>query len=329
LYAIDPFGSLVANAQPPSGGPPPYMPVYGATYGGLTWNSFINANNFSSGCYSAQNNNPSICNGALQEQMARMGSAFWGNLPGVPPDPYAESRYVFNMNNSIYGGSSGQSGYAPDSHDVFYGDIYSSSVTVYAGAAFLQTSQNPQSAQPQKPYRTPLSAQEIGQLENAVNTLLKKDTCQKFVAGVLQRLGSKLGAMDIIKALKERPIDRSGAGGFGRMLKSEWSAQAVGAFAYGNPGININYKIDPTVANVPVFIRSDGFTVLHEIFHIAGSGAGHWKMLVAGYAVATEMGLKLGRKPADTDPTKGTTDPNIPDGIEFDSYLWQTCDNMR
>ena len=50
LYAIDPFGSLVANAQPPSGGPPPYMPVYGATYGGLTWNSFINANNFSTGC---------------------------------------------------------------------------------------------------------------------------------------------------------------------------------------------------------------------------------------------------------------------------------------
>ena len=50
LYAIDPFGSLVANVQPPAGGPPPYMPVYGATYGGLTWNSFINANNFSTGC---------------------------------------------------------------------------------------------------------------------------------------------------------------------------------------------------------------------------------------------------------------------------------------
>ena len=50
LYAIDPLGNLVANAQPPVGGPPPYMPVYGATYGGLTWNSFINANNFSTGC---------------------------------------------------------------------------------------------------------------------------------------------------------------------------------------------------------------------------------------------------------------------------------------
>ena len=92
---------------------------------------------------------------------------------------------------------------------------------------------------------------------------------------------------------------------------------------------DVNYKIDPKVANVPVFMRNDGFTVLHEIFHIAGSGAGHWKMLVAGYAVAAEMHLKLGRKPADTDPTKGTTDPNDPDGIEFDSYLWEACNNMR
>ena len=142
-------------------------------------------------------------------------------------------------------------------------------------------------------------------------------------------MGSKLSVTAIIKALKERPIDKSGAGGFGRMLKSKWSAEAEGAFAYDNASININYKIDPTVANVPVFIRNYGFAVLHEIFHVAGSGAGHWKMLVAGYAVAADMGLKLGRKPADTDPTKGTTDPNIPDGIEFNSYLWQACDNMR
>ena len=81
--------------------------------------------------------------------MARMGSAFWGNLPGAPDDPQAETRYVFNMNNSIYGGSSGQSGYAADSYDVFYGDIYSSSVTIYGGGAFVQTTQNPQSANPQ------------------------------------------------------------------------------------------------------------------------------------------------------------------------------------
>jgi YD repeat-containing protein len=60
LYAIDPFGSLVANVQPPSGGPPPYMPFYGATYGGLTWNSFINANNFSGGCL--LDGRPTDCN---------------------------------------------------------------------------------------------------------------------------------------------------------------------------------------------------------------------------------------------------------------------------
>jgi len=50
LSAYDPLGNLVANVQPPLSGPPPYMPVYGATYGGLSWNSFTNANNFSQGC---------------------------------------------------------------------------------------------------------------------------------------------------------------------------------------------------------------------------------------------------------------------------------------
>ena len=81
----------------------------------------------------------------------------------------------------------------------------------------------------------------------------------------------------------------------------------------------MNYKIDPTVADVPVFIRNDGETLLHEIFHIAGGGASHWKMLVAGYDVANDMGLTLGPKPAASDRTKGTIDPNEPDGIEFNS----------
>ncbi len=60
LYAIDPFGTLVANTQPPSGGPPPYIPMYGATYGGVTWNSFINANNFAGGCL--LDGRPADCN---------------------------------------------------------------------------------------------------------------------------------------------------------------------------------------------------------------------------------------------------------------------------
>jgi len=203
--------------------------------------------------------------------------------------------------------------------------------TAYSGIAPMITSSafTLSSAVPQKPNRTPLSAEEIAQLENAVKTLLDRDSCARFVAGVLQKLGSELGLMDIIKALKNRGIDRSGAGGFGRRLISKRAAEAEGAVAYGNPQIDINYKIDPTVANVPVFIRNVGLTVLHEIFHVAGSGASHWKMLVAGYAVASEMHLKLGRKPSDTDPTQGTPDPNDPDGVEFDSYLWQTCNNMR
>jgi YD repeat-containing protein len=143
MYAIDPFGTLVANAQPPVGGPPSYIPMYGATYSGVTWSSFINANNFSGGCYSAQNNNPTICSGALEEQMATMGGGFWANLPGAAADPYSQVRYEYNMNDSIYGPSDEQSGSDPDSGDVYYGDIYTSNVTIYAGAAFVQTKQNP------------------------------------------------------------------------------------------------------------------------------------------------------------------------------------------
>ena len=60
LYAIDPFGSLVANVQPPTGGPPSYIPVFGATYAGITSNSFINANNFSGGCL--LDGRPANCN---------------------------------------------------------------------------------------------------------------------------------------------------------------------------------------------------------------------------------------------------------------------------
>jgi hypothetical protein len=59
LSAYDPLGNLVANVQPPVVGPPPNMPVYGATYGGLSWNSFINANNFSQGC--VVDGRPALC----------------------------------------------------------------------------------------------------------------------------------------------------------------------------------------------------------------------------------------------------------------------------
>ncbi|MCM3874744.1 MAG: hypothetical protein ND895_28960, partial [Pyrinomonadaceae bacterium] len=51
VKAYDPFGGLIPNTQPPlGGGPPPYVPFYGATYGGLSWNSFANANNLAAGC---------------------------------------------------------------------------------------------------------------------------------------------------------------------------------------------------------------------------------------------------------------------------------------
>jgi hypothetical protein len=173
--------------------------------------------------------------------------------------------------------------------------------------------------------RTPLSSQAVGILENDVNTLLKNEICAKFVAGVLKRLGSNLNATQLFNAVKNQPLDARGYGGFGRNLQSTFTAQASGAIAYGNPEIDINFNIDPALANVPVFMRDRGLIVLHEMFHLAGSGANHWQMHRAGYAVATEMHLNLKGEPPSTDPTQGTTDPNYPEGVEFNYYLGQAC----
>ncbi|HEU4711033.1 MAG TPA: hypothetical protein VFS76_05675, partial [Pyrinomonadaceae bacterium] len=48
--AVDPFGAVIQNVQPPTSGPPPNIPFFGATYGGVSWNSFTNANNLATGC---------------------------------------------------------------------------------------------------------------------------------------------------------------------------------------------------------------------------------------------------------------------------------------
>ena len=90
--AYDPFGNLVANVQPPSGGPPGYTPTYGPPYG-FGSNSFTNANNLATGCnYQGR---PMDCNSAM---VATMGVAFAANLPGAHLDmalgEQQYSRYV-------------------------------------------------------------------------------------------------------------------------------------------------------------------------------------------------------------------------------------------
>jgi YD repeat-containing protein len=314
MYAIDPFGSLVANVQPPSGGPPPYTPFYGATYSGLTWNSFINANNFSSGCYSAENNNPTICNDALQTQMEKMGPAFWANLPGAPPDPYAVARYEFNMNNSIYAGSSGQSGSAPDSYDVFYGDIYSSSVTIYAGAAFLQT--NLQSANPQN--TRPLPQDEINKIRSDITETLKNPGCAEFVAGILIQVASDtslpLFSDDVLRNFNE--VVRTGT--IEATLLSGREAQAWGSAGGGDAKIQFNTQY-PLTSPFPHVVGMRG---IHETTHVSTnkrmySYSDH-DLALASYTVALKLGYKGVPKP-----------PNTLDSIENGNYyndrLFKSC----
>ena len=93
LSAYDPFGNLVSNVQPPVSGPPPYMPVYGATYGGLSWNSFANANNLAAGCNVG--GFPMDCSRAM---IGAMGLEFAMNLPGLHLDNInAEANHVGNF----------------------------------------------------------------------------------------------------------------------------------------------------------------------------------------------------------------------------------------
>ncbi|HEX6716097.1 MAG TPA: hypothetical protein VF088_03260 [Pyrinomonadaceae bacterium] len=94
--AYDPFGTLVQNVQPPVVGPPPYFSFSGPGYSAAGWTSFVNANNFSGGCYSAQNNNPALCSDvARQLTLDPFNVEFWSNLPGVQNELWAgENAYL-------------------------------------------------------------------------------------------------------------------------------------------------------------------------------------------------------------------------------------------
>jgi len=104
--AYDPFGALIQNVQPPSGGPPPTQPFYGATYGGVSWNSFIDANNLSSGC--RLDGVRTSCTSVLNQlghgnadlvSLSTTGTlADFLNTVGTIPRSVTHSRYVPNTN---------------------------------------------------------------------------------------------------------------------------------------------------------------------------------------------------------------------------------------
>ncbi len=94
--AVDPFGARIHNVQPPQSPPPPNMPFYGATYGGVSWNSFTNANNFSSGCFSAQNNNRESCNDTMLRRT--MGDEFVNYFFHLSQLRSAENNHISNLN---------------------------------------------------------------------------------------------------------------------------------------------------------------------------------------------------------------------------------------
>ena len=228
LYAIDPLGSLVANTQPPSGGPPPYIPVYGATYGGVTWNLFINANNFSGGCYSAENSNPALCNDMARELARdRLNGDFWSNLPGFHEDLLAgENAHLTNVHIA--------------SRHI---DPLDEMVAVLRGTEWVRrtTPQAPQdpTPQPQQPQRLPFNSCEefVRWLGNLTTGALLNGHIKKYSERLTARVfGSDLAEIayfqydrhinngfagfrpELVNAGQDTPQGPQGAGVYGHIL---------------------------------------------------------------------------------------------------------------
>ena len=255
--AYDPFGNLVANVQPPSGGPPGYTPVYGPPYGWLGQSSFTNGNNFSGGCYSAQNNNPALCSDVAQQLvLARFNPEFWSNLPGAHNDnKYAEGIYNGHVD------------------DIFRGWDHWQDGAWYWG--WSQDDKRPtfrlnHAAYPQDQEKKPIDT-------SAAEKLLTKD-CLDFLNRILAQLKNPYSTdlLDVLKKAKEFPL-------YTRHWTTEQLKKGLGGThkSVTNPKFYIDLNEDS--------YAKDPYILIHELFHGAdasGEGYTHYDMAKAAVAAA-------------------------------------------
>ena len=175
--AVDPFGAVIQNVQPPTGGAPPNMPFYGATYGGVSWNSFTNANNFSTGC--TLDGVRTSCRSALDAVTRGMATAVIHspgtagtvfNLLGVVPMTHQTTRTV-GPGNKTYYDASGKPYRA-------YGTQRTETTISTEFISFV--------SDPQKPRIT-----DIAGITNQVDGILSKLSCVVFAKRVLSAVSTK------------------------------------------------------------------------------------------------------------------------------------------
>jgi len=249
-----------------------------------------------------------------------MGGAFWANLPGAPPDPYAETRYVFNMNNSIYGGSSGQSGHAPDSYDVFYGDIYSSSVTIYAGTAFLETSTKLQSANTQHPQP------DANAIRAGLKDALDKVKCSAIVNNLLNSVATKKNPRvqhGSVLAMFDSVVR---SGGLTRVAPpgSAGHGSPTGSLKKGNAGIFLETTQFGPVDQLSADIKG----ALGELMHLGGQNAYYTDRDFAEIVHRDFYTLTTSIWPGDPRDTYHKAAMKNPNNISWSYYWHQAVDRL-
>jgi hypothetical protein len=282
--AYDPFGGLIQNVQPPTGGPPPNMPFYGPSYGGVTWSSFSNANNLTTGCKmdgvaaSCDSVMRALGNGTADlRSLSTTGTVadFFNAGFGGLVMPFVNSRSQWK--NDAPPKSGGPPRLQPASHHANPHWVSSTpdseggpghwetsfEINYFLGAVFGSDPQN-----------TALTSGEVDILASDLKNLLNNAECAAFIEKVLKQLKSDTGRSNYDTADISELFSKVKSGrGF------DWrpglNAQARGGGGYDHNGNNIaSISLKPTLvfgnlSNTSQSV-SRGLTIIHELFHVAG-----------------------------------------------------------
>jgi hypothetical protein len=214
------------------------MAFYGSTFGGATWNSFVNANNFSSGCVLDGrrvdcNELKQLFDDGLVDFSISSGLTESTRFDPQRPPGYFETRGEFG-------------------HDRFF----------ITGPIFGPDPQN-----------TEVLTVDPDGIRSALDRMLRTGGCGQFVEDLINRLGAKTKnpfisdyALDLFDAVA------GGKGGFirgGLANKNRVGATVSGDIRSGDAAIHLTSHFNgPPVGNSVNFI--DAFQTLHELVHLAG-----------------------------------------------------------
>ena len=266
--AVDPFGALIQNVQPPTSGPPPNMPFYGGTYGGVSWNQFTNANNFSSGCYSDLTNNRESCNDAMRRKT--MGDEFVDYFSQLSPLGSAENEYISRRNgrHDVPGNSSGAIWLPPDdSIPGRFGGFVTTVGHVRYGSLLPP-------AQQETVTEVPFTDADLDAIRAEIERILAGGRCATFLSRLLNNAGAgddppvHTNILDLFDAVRKQ-------GGFVSATShirgsSRGFSEALGSV--GSPkGAKVRLSSSSDLYSRKTRISYHAYNALSELTHVAGT----------------------------------------------------------